>query len=148
MTSKSLPGKTCTGCKKRLPKDFFSKRAASKDGLQYRCNDCMRQGTPFQRTTHEHVLKLYAHGNHIYVRELANAGILTLGNYSDKQFLAFFKVCGDCGREYPVTRFTKDTTQDDGYSTCCNICSGAIRVPDSYGIHPRPDRKDTPMEKS
>lgn len=36
--------KTCTKCRRRLPVDMFWKRAASVDGLQYRCKECERPG--------------------------------------------------------------------------------------------------------
>lgn len=37
--------KQCTKCLEKKPVTSFSKRAASKDGLQYRCNSCIPSNT-------------------------------------------------------------------------------------------------------
>lgn len=37
--------KKCTKCGRELTIDNFSKCAANKDGLQFRCKECQREGT-------------------------------------------------------------------------------------------------------
>ena len=37
--------KVCTKCGRELPLDAFSKKADTKDGLQYHCKECQREAS-------------------------------------------------------------------------------------------------------
>jgi len=38
-----MDGKTCNSCKEYKPKTAFNRRVSSKDGLNYKCRDCVRR---------------------------------------------------------------------------------------------------------
>lgn len=115
----SIPLKRCTGlCGKEYPAttEYFQRRKASKDGLQYMCRTC--------RTAREN--------QRILAKQLER---------ENNPVKATRKLCTICQDEHPLTEeyFSKNYRTKDGWDYTCKVCKSK-QAHDTY-MRNQEDRK-------
>lgn len=106
MDDSSAPEKSCSSCGEWKPFDDFHRRAASEDGLQYRCKQCDSAARRLRKSDTAPTARMRA------TREVSRRQVLATG----------LKACARCTEVKVLDEFQRHSASLDGFNRLCKAC--------------------------